>query len=314
MKRVDFSQAKNDSHLITTVNKVFHDIEAESYVDRHPEIYEYEATQWRELLLPLLLDYRAERQDGITLLDIGTGIGFVPASISTLLSARDTVVFSDISNGMLQKADEYCKKYSFNKVFTVVDEQYSQIADASIDIVTLNSVLHHIATPQVLFTQIDRVLRPGGIVIVKHEPNILFGESLILRNIYALLKMIRPAGKSVKVADSLDDVLLKQVATKLRDEENIEFIPALTKLELQQIVDIHSPTAGGGLDLERGFNPLQFCIVHFRTYKMLRMKTYGYFGKIRDDKNFIRKICSIVLKTMLPNRGYFFDIVIKKNY
>ncbi|MFM2381857.1 MAG: hypothetical protein RLZZ76_624 [Candidatus Parcubacteria bacterium] len=314
MNTLQFSQAKLDRQVVTIVNKVFHDIEAASYIDRHPEIYNYEATQWKSLMSSLLHTYRNDRPGGIVLLDIGTGIGFVPSSISELLSNSDTVIFSDISSGMLQKAKEYCDKYVFKKIYTVVDEKYSQITDASVDVVTLNSVLHHIATPQVLFAQIDRVLKPGGIVIIKHEPNVLFGESLVLRSIYSILKMARPGQKKAGTAEQLPDAFLEQVIEKLKTEEGIEFIPPLTRSELQQIVDIHSPTAGGGLDTERGFNPYEFCRVHFPSYGLVRMKTYGYFGKIRDNKNFIRKIGSTLLKIILPNRGYFFDIVIKKKY
>lgn len=314
MNIVTFTQAKNDPANVRVVNRVFHDVEAESYIDRHPEIYDYEAILWQNLFFPLITTYRKENSADIVLLDIGTGIGFVPHAIKNFLHTNDTVFFSDISPKMLNKAESFSKNFNFQKKFIIVDSKYSQIQDSSIDFVTMNSVLHHIPDLKSLYTQIDRILKPGGVLIIKHEPNILFSRSYLLRTIYNILKKIRFLKERVKKKNPISstDIFLDEVVLKLLNEEKIEFIPALTKSELQQIVDIHSPTAGGGMDMQRGFNPLDFCGVYFPTYHLVSMKTYGYFGKIREDKNFIRKYISKILKICMPDRGYFFDIVIKK--
>lgn len=314
MNTLNFTQAKNDPTIVRIVNRVFHDVEADSYIDRHPEIYTYEATQWQALIAPLFTTYRQESSQSITLLDIGTGIGFVPFAVKDFLYTTDTVIFSDISSKMLHKAEAYSKDFNFQKQFVLVDPQYSQIKDSSIDFITMNSVLHHIPDSKSLYAQIDRLLKPGGILIIKHEPNILFSESWLLRTMYKSLKIIRSLKQGIRKKESSysDNTMVLAVTKKLASEEHIEFAPVLSKSELQQIVDIQSPTAGGGIDTQRGFNPLHFCGIYFPTYHLVGMKTYGYFGKIREDRNIMRKSVGVILKTILPNRGYFFDIVIKK--
>ncbi len=318
MFETNFSQACSDSRLVTLINKVFHDVEADLYMDRHPEIYEYEAVQWRMLFKQQLQEYKKQQSDAITLLDIGSGLGFVPNAISPLFTDTDTIIFSDISTGMLKKAEELFMHAPFKKNFlNVHGASYDEVKSVSVDFVTLNSVLHHVPNIKALFSEIDRVLKPGGILIIKHEPNIRFSKSFVLRTLYSLLLKIRLKRSTLRrrqsVGSSESSSILTNVVQILKEKEGLVFRPELSLNQLQAIVDIHSPTALGGMDMTRGFDPTTMQKVYFPSYQVLVMQTYGYFGKIRDNRNQIRNLSSALLKTLFPNRGYFFEIVLKKH-
>ena len=52
----------------------------------------------------------------------------------------------------------------------------------SVDVITINSMLHHVKdTPQFLH-EVDRVLRPNGQIIIAHEPHADFHTHFLLKN------------------------------------------------------------------------------------------------------------------------------------
>ncbi|MEY2665224.1 MAG: hypothetical protein RLZZ480_329 [Candidatus Parcubacteria bacterium] len=306
MKSITYLEAKNNPALILEINESFHDIEAKIYENNHPEIYSYEKDSWKKIFSKM----KALTVDNghITVLDIGTGVGFVPLAIADLLTNEDTVIFSDISGAMLEQARKNTESYVFNKKFVLTKNSYDEFLDSSVDIVTLNSVLHHIADVTNLFKEVVRILKPGGVLIIKHEPNIRFSRNLVLSNIYKILQLIRKRNSNRSAP--LNVIHLKTI--KLLESRGIVFMPELTGPELQSLVDIHSPTATGFLDGSRGFDPYVLAPLLSSRAELIECNTYGYFGKIRDDATNVRKCFSRLLRSVFPRDGYFFDVVIKK--
>jgi methylase of polypeptide subunit release factors len=82
----------NPLYLVNRVNEIYHDIEREAYLQKHPEIFVDEAKRWRRIAKRYLV-----KDCSITVLDIGTGIGFIPLTIAPFLKMEDTIICSDIS-------------------------------------------------------------------------------------------------------------------------------------------------------------------------------------------------------------------------
>lgn len=307
MKTVTFSEAKNNPSLVLEINVAFHDIEAKVYENNHPEIYSYEKVSWQELFTRIRnLSVGREK---LTLLDIGTGTGFVPSTISGLLSKEDTVVFSDVSSRMLKLAERNTKNDAYLKKFVLIKNSYEEISVNSIDVITLNSVLHHIADIPLFFKEVFRMLKSGGVIIIKHEPNIRFGNNIVLSNLYKVLRFLRYRGSGYR---HVKQSSIQIETIKCLEAKGITFLPPLKNGELQALVDIHSPTAAGSFDKSRGFNPFTFVPVYIDNAQIIECNTYGYLGKIRDDATFVRKCISKFLRLVFPKDGYFFDVVIKK--
>jgi ubiquinone/menaquinone biosynthesis C-methylase UbiE len=310
MKTITFEQSKKDFEAIVSVNAAFHDIEAEFYKDKHPEIYDHERKSWTDLFSRI----EARKDDGTPharkILDVGSGVGFVPLAISSSLRSQDTIVLSDISQTMLDYAVKNCSSLPCKVETRLIRNGYAEVESESVDIVTLNSVLHHIPDIKSFFAEIERILKPGGVLVIKHEPNIGFSSNFVLRNIFLFLRSLQKVGNNKKPVSKND--VIYQRTIDLLESRGIVFEPKLTRSELQAIVDIHSPTAAGSMDSTRGFAPYEFTNTYLHSSIILECNTYGYFGKIRDDATFLRKFFSAILRKCFPKGGYFFDVVIQK--
>ncbi len=173
--------------LVQRVNELYHDAINERYHEHHPEILEQEKERWLRLARQHLTSAHPAK-----VLDIGTGTGFVPLTIAPLLGPTDTIICSDISRGILDAARRNLEKekpacdIEFVKL-EVATPYRLPLPDASVDVVTINSVLHHVADTEDFLMEVDRVLRAGGLVLVAHEPNRRFRRTLFLQANYALM-------------------------------------------------------------------------------------------------------------------------------
>lgn len=301
-----YKEALKDNDLIVKVNEFYHDVEAVSYEESHPEIYSYEMKSWKGLFKSVRRQFNL---DSITILDVGTGVGFVPMAISSEITKKDKLIISDISDVMLRKAVSNLSNYPI-PIKCLKTETYEEIRSDSVDIITMNSVLHHIPDVEKLFRNFNRILKTGGILVIKHEPNIRFANNVFLRKLYHLIKILRPSVKRKNTESK--NVFLDRVITYLK-EKDIEFSPQLTQHQLQSLVDFHSPTAKGGMSRVTGFNPWHLVDIGWYDASLVECRTYGYFGKIKDNSSVFRRIISSVLRYFFPKDGYYFDIIIKKN-
>jgi ubiquinone/menaquinone biosynthesis C-methylase UbiE len=98
---------------------------------------------------------------GSRVLEIGCGTGNYLRLIEELTGAE--VWGMDRSYGMLEKAGEKCKK-----AVLVEDDavELSKINSSYFDLVFMVDVIHHIPDIDSMFANINRVLKPGGIVMI----------------------------------------------------------------------------------------------------------------------------------------------------
>ncbi|MED5399599.1 MAG: class I SAM-dependent methyltransferase [Planctomycetota bacterium] len=102
------------------------------------------------------------------LIDVGTGTAQIPVE----LSRRDTgcrVVAVDLAGEMLKLARRNIAEAQAGQFVEVelVDAKSLPHADGQFDGVISNSIIHHIAEPGVVFREILRVLKPGGLLFVR---------------------------------------------------------------------------------------------------------------------------------------------------
>jgi ubiquinone/menaquinone biosynthesis C-methylase UbiE len=173
--------------LVLRTNELFYDLRNEEYAPIHHEMLGREGERWRDCAR------RYFRFNGpATVLDVGCGAGLVPMSVAGTLRRCDRMICADISAGMLEIARCNLAPFKFYPLLEFVKVAGSlpyqlPFAAASIDALTINSALHHIKDTAGFLREVDRVLKPGGLVMIGHEPNRRFHECRLLRRLYLLL-------------------------------------------------------------------------------------------------------------------------------
>ena len=102
---------------------------------------------------------------GKKVLDIGTGPGTIPLHLARLHPGLN-ILGLDISFDMLKKASIHRERMERPMPLTAADGEYLPFKNDSIDIVTSLFSLHHMDNPGKLFREIDRVLKPGGTLLI----------------------------------------------------------------------------------------------------------------------------------------------------
>jgi arsenite methyltransferase len=103
---------------------------------------------------------RAELGEGESLLDVGCGDGLIAFGALERGAAR--VIFSDISQDLLDVSRELAGDDLRCEFVRAAAEDLSAIADESVDVVTTRSVIIYVADKRKVFDEFFRVLRPGG--------------------------------------------------------------------------------------------------------------------------------------------------------
>ncbi|KHE72012.1 class I SAM-dependent methyltransferase [Halobacillus sp. BBL2006] len=97
-----------------------------------------------------------------TVLDIATGGGHVAKSLSPLVRS---VFATDLTKDMLQNTAKHLRALS-NIHFVVADAEELPFLDESFDAVTCRIAPHHFPSPESFITEVERVLKPGGIFLM----------------------------------------------------------------------------------------------------------------------------------------------------
>lgn len=138
--------------------------------------------EYLQHMLSTLYRYRdtvlehAHIRAGDTLLDIGCGDGLIAFGALPYVGERGKVIFSDISQDLLQHCQALALQQEVQKRCEFVQasaEDLSLIETNSIDVITARSVLIYIQKKQQAFREFYRVLKPGGRLSI-FEPIIRF--------------------------------------------------------------------------------------------------------------------------------------------
>ncbi|MFQ5748445.1 MAG: class I SAM-dependent methyltransferase [Planctomycetota bacterium] len=102
------------------------------------------------------------------MLDLGTGPGRIPLLVCERIPDC-TVLGVDLADSMLAIAEARRKESPFSKrvEFRRADVKELPFEDGSFDAVFSNTLLHHIPEPAELLGEARRVLKPGGVLLIR---------------------------------------------------------------------------------------------------------------------------------------------------
>ncbi|MGA9348380.1 MAG: class I SAM-dependent methyltransferase [Anaerolineae bacterium] len=96
------------------------------------------------------------------ILELGCGTGRLWWENLNRVPRGWDITLSDLSSGMLQEARRNLRNSQRHFEFGVIDAQTIPFEDESLDAVMANHVLYHVPDRTKAFSEIHRVLRPGG--------------------------------------------------------------------------------------------------------------------------------------------------------
>lgn len=314
--------------LVLRVNELYHDFEGGLYDEKHDDIFDGERNRWDEIGREFFPDQGAGR----VLLDVGTGTGFVPLTLAPHLSEKDVFICSDISQNILNAAEKNITASGNVCVFRFVKmngDTFSGIEDASVDFVTVNSVMHHLPDFQSFFAEMDRIVKRSGRVIVGHEPNQSFFKNYFLWKNYVivsyffnplkfvydivcflgLISLVRRISrkKSGAVSSEYQQIVEKINESLLADGTIAQ---SLTEKEVGALIDFQSPTAGD-FDVEKGIDMPKLLKQYGRNFSLERYDTYNHVYRI-SHKNYLLRWYSRFLSRFFPKDGAAFFAILKK--
>lgn len=314
-----------EESLVLRVNELYHDFEGEDYGGKHDDIFIGERENWKKIIPTVFVD-------GVTytVMEVGVGTGFVATQVCPKLSKESVYYCTDISEKILDAARKNLSgKYECHIEFKKIDGKTYPFPDHSVDVVTINSVLHHIPNLQSFFSEIQRVLRPGGKIVIGHEPNKAFFSNCFLWNNYRILSVIFSPQRSIYslckflgIVDVVKRILGRQlqkdsggypeIVRSINDvlfsEKRIQF--PLSEEDISAIIDIHSPTAGRN-DLTRGIDMRAGVLSWLPGYVITDFFSYNHLYKL-SRKNAVFSAYDSLLGKLFPEKGATFFVVVSK--
>lgn len=297
--------------FVRAVNLAYHEEEAANYDSRHPEIFTDELGHWSRIA-ERIGALKSELKRPIKVVDLGSGTGFVPLRLKSVLDQQDEIVLTDLSPTMLDRARESLAAAGFapRVSYLVSGAESLELAPESVDVVTMNSFIHHIPETNRIFASVRRMLRPGGIVVVAHEPNLLHFKHPVIGGLDRLIRLLRKARSKKKSGAPSASPFIDRVNARLLENGTIE--NSLSTEKIESIVDIHSPTAGRSVDAARGFDPREIARQRFSGYAVLDLQTYRHFGKLDVAKRPRLAQAQHLLEKLWPLAGAMFLLIVQK--
>lgn len=115
-----------------------------------------ETAAWKDIL-----DRLGASQPGLSVLDVGTGTGFLAFLLANM---GHRVVGIDVSSGMLAKAREKEEQLGCAVSFQEADAEHTGFPDETFDLVISRHVIWNLPQPDLAIAEWVRITRPGGVV------------------------------------------------------------------------------------------------------------------------------------------------------
>ncbi|MCX6628747.1 MAG: methyltransferase domain-containing protein, partial [Candidatus Solibacter sp.] len=106
-------------------------------------------------------------QPGMTVVDVGTGIGYMLPLLSRRVGADGRVIAEDIFDDFLASAKHHAESLKLaNVTFVKGTETDPKLPEAGVDIVLALDVYHHFDYPEKMLAAIHKSLKPSGKLVV----------------------------------------------------------------------------------------------------------------------------------------------------
>lgn len=299
-------------NLVRRINEIFHDIDASTYSNVHEEIFVEELDRWHRVFK----QYLPVTQKKI--IDFGCGTGFLESLLQGYVHDDDVLVCMDISSKMLDVVQKNTENFPCTVEYKKIDGGY-EVSENTVDVILLNSVLHHIPNYAEVLESMIRSLKPGGLLFIGHEPNARFVQSSFLRKQYLILKQLRLSvllvwlrkifvKNSLSATDPVSSINAK-INEILLQEQRID--TPLQPAEISALIDIHSYTAGG-MHRDRGFDCVTIADQFCSECSVVHLETYNHLSKL-SNTNILYRAYSTILQWIFPTRGSLFFFILQKN-
>ena len=117
--------------------------------------------------LPELLVHEMGLRPGMTVADIGTGVGFMLPYLSKAVAPGGHVIAEDIFDDFLNAARRKAHEAGLeNVVFLKGTETDPRLAEGALDMALVLDVYHHFDYPEKMLAAIHRALKDGGKLVV----------------------------------------------------------------------------------------------------------------------------------------------------
>jgi ubiquinone/menaquinone biosynthesis C-methylase UbiE len=101
---------------------------------------------------------------GYHVLDFGCGPGGYIYPVAKLVGSSGTIYALDVNPMALESVRKIAAQKKINNLVTILSNNNTGLSDASIDVVLLYDVFHHLKNPDDVLKELRRVLKPDGIL------------------------------------------------------------------------------------------------------------------------------------------------------
>ena len=109
-------------------------------------------------------------RSGWNVLDYGAGSGSYSIPAAQLVGPTGKVYATDIHTLAISEVQKKALMKGLKNVHPILTDCNTQLPDASIDVVLLFYVLHEFKNPDVILKELNRVLKPGGLLsVIDHK-------------------------------------------------------------------------------------------------------------------------------------------------
>jgi ubiquinone/menaquinone biosynthesis C-methylase UbiE len=226
---------------ITKEDAKFHSAVREEWVEIN-QLDEFRNFFYYNQVLEFLKD---KSEDNSTILELGGGVGYDLLRFLKKDPKFNTYIFSDVSFDSASFASEHIRGKKI--IFCSIDANKIPLPDESVDIVYMIAALHHFPDVDRAFSEIYRIVKPGGYIVFGLEPNkimlnFLRFAKLPFKRIFATNKL-RPAADDVAEGFSVSNFIdfSNKYNLKIIILESVRFLTGIIQFGLEGIFRIFKP-------------------------------------------------------------------------